>query len=493
MDRKKWLVVIAVDMAMALAALDNTIIGTAMPTVVASLGGLSLFSWVFSIYLLTSTVALPIFGRLSDLFGRRNMFVVAIWIFTGASALCGFSTSMVFLIAARGLQGIGAGGTFALAQAVFGEVFPPHERGRMQGYLAAVWGVSALIGPLIGGLIVVSLGWRWTFFVNIPVGVAANYLLVIGLTGLASEGTRRRVDYAGTACLLVSIIALMLSLLEVGQVGRPFGAGTLAGLVIFLIFTALFLWIESRVHEPILPLGLFAHRIFTTTTVCLFLSGVAMFGAVSFIPLFVQGVLGGTAIQAGTVLTPTTLSWTVGSALGGRLLNRLGYRTLAVTGMVSLTTGYFLFTRLGAGSSLLHAAESGAILGLGMGLITVTTVVAVQTAAPPGQIGVVSTMPFFFRNIGATIGVAIMGTILNAHITGAGGGPVSLGGAEASFQTLPAELRGHLAEGIRAAFLFGFTAVTLGVPVSLLVPDLSPARPVEKEGVAVPSSSNLIE
>ncbi|MFI5341728.1 MAG: MDR family MFS transporter [Candidatus Methylomirabilales bacterium] len=493
MDRKKWLVVIAVDMAMALAALDNTIIGTAMPTVVASLGGLSLFSWVFSIYLLTSTVALPIFGRLSDLFGRRNMFVVAIWIFTGASALCGFATSMEFLIAARGLQGIGAGGSFALAQAVFGEVFPPHERGRMQGYLAAVWGISALIGPLIGGLIVMSLGWRWTFFVNIPVGVAANYLLVIGLTGLASEGTRRRVDYAGTACLLVSIIALMLSLLEVGQAGRLFGAGTLAGLLIFLIFTVLFLWIEGRVPEPILPLGLFAHRTFTTTTACLFLSGVAMFGAVSFIPLFVQGVLGGTAIQAGTVLTPTTLSWTVGSALGGRLLNRLGYRTLAVAGMVSLTTGYFLFTRLGAGSSLSHAAESGAILGLGMGLITVTTVVAVQTAAPPGQIGVVSTMPFFFRNIGATIGVAIMGTILNAHITGAGGGPVSLGGAEASFQALPIELRGHLADGIRAAFLFGLTAVTLGVPVSLLVPDLSPARPVEKDGVAVPSSSNLIE
>lgn len=490
MDRKKWLVVIAVDMAMALAALDNTIIGTAMPTVVASLGGLSLFSWVFSMYLLTSTAALPIFGRLSDLFGRRNMFVVAIWIFTGASALCGFATSMVFLIAARGLQGIGAGGTFALAQAVFGEIFPPHERGRMQGYLAAVWGISALIGPLIGGLIVMYLGWRWTFFVNIPVGVAANYLLVVGLTGLASEGTRRRVDYAGTACLLVSIIALMLSLLEVGH---SFGVGALAGLVVFLIFTAIFLWIEGRVPEPILPLGLFGQRIFTTTTVCLFLSGVAMFGAVSFIPLFVQGVLGGTAIQAGSVLTPTTLSWTVGSTLGGRMLNRLGYRTLAVAGMLSLTIGYFWFTRLGAGSPLHHAAVSGAILGLGMGLVTVTTVVAVQTAAPPGQIGVVSTMPFFFRNIGATIGVAIMGTILNAHVTGAGGGPVFLGGTEGSLEALPAMLRGRLADGIRAAFLFGFAAVALGVPVSLLVPHLSPARPAEKEGQAIPSSSSLIE
>ncbi|MGD0264149.1 MAG: MFS transporter [Candidatus Methylomirabilota bacterium] len=191
MDRRKWLVVVAVDMAMALAALGNTVVGTAMPTVVASLGGLSLFSWVFSIYLLTSTAALPIFGRLSDLFGRRNTFVIAIWIFTGASALCGLATGMVSLIAARALQGIGAGGTFALAQAVFSEIFPPHERGRMQGYLAAVWGISALIGPLVGGLIVTYMGWRWTFFVNVPVGVAANYMLVVGLTGMASQGTRR--------------------------------------------------------------------------------------------------------------------------------------------------------------------------------------------------------------------------------------------------------------------------------------------------------------
>jgi EmrB/QacA subfamily drug resistance transporter len=493
MDRKKWLVVIAVDMAMALAALDSTIIGTAMPTVVASLGGLSLFSWVFSMYLLTSTAALPIFGRLSDLFGRRNMFVVAIWIFTGASALCGLSTSMVFLIAARALQGIGAGGTFALSQAVFGEVFPPHERGRMQGYLAAVWGISALIGPLIGGLIVMYLGWRWTFFVNIPVGVAANYLLVVGLTGLTSEGTRRRVDYAGAACLLVSIVALMLSLLEVGKVGQPFGFEAMAGLLVCLIFAAAFLWIEGRAQEPILPLGLFGTRIFTTTTACLFLSGLAMFGALSFIPLFVQAVQGGTAIQAGSVLTPISLSWVLGSAIGGRLLNRLGYRTLAVVGMVCLTTGYVLFARLGMGSSLRHTAESGMILGVGMGLITVTTVVAVQSAAPPGQIGVVSTLPFFFRNIGATIGVAVMGTILNAHVISAGGGPIFLGGTEGSFQSVSLTLRGHLAEGIRAAFLFGLVAVAPGVPVSLLVPDLSPARPAQPAGSAVPSSSTLVE
>ncbi len=191
MDRSKWLVVVAVDMAMALAALDNTVVGTATPTVVASLGGLSLFSWVFSIYPLTSTAASPIFGRLSDLFGRRNTFVIAIWIFTGASVLCGLATGMVFLIAARALQDIGAGGTFALAQTVFSEIFPPHGRGRMQGYLAAARGISALIGPLVGGLIVTYMGWGWTFFVNAPVGVAANYMLVVGLTGMASQGTRR--------------------------------------------------------------------------------------------------------------------------------------------------------------------------------------------------------------------------------------------------------------------------------------------------------------
>jgi EmrB/QacA subfamily drug resistance transporter len=439
--------------------------------------------------MLTSTAALPIFGRLSDLFGRRSMFVVAVWIFTGASALCGLATSMVFLIAARALQGIGAGGTFALSQAVFGEIFPPHERGRMQGYLAAVWGISALVGPLIGGLIVVYLGWRWTFFVNVPVGVAANYMLVVGLKDLPSHGRRRRIDYAGAACLLVSIISLMLALLEVGKVGQVVGTEALVGLIVCLVFTAAFLTVESRVPEPILPLTLFGSRTFVTTTACLFLSGVAMFGAISFIPLFVQGVLGGTAVEAGSVLTPISLSWVTGSTIGGRLLNRFGYRPLAVAGMVGLTGGYLLFTRLGAGSPLSHAAMSGVILGLGMGLITVTTIVAVQSAAPREQIGVVSTLPFFFRNIGATIGVAVMGTILNTHMTGMGGGPLGLAGEAAVLQTLPALLRGQLAQGIRASFLFGLGAVAVGIPLSLWVPDLSPTRPGAEAGTRVAPST----
>ena len=493
MDRRKWLAVIAVDLAMFLAALDATVIGTAMPTVVASLGGLDLFSWTFSIYLLTSTASLPIFGRLSDLFGRRNMFLVAVWIFTGASALCGLATSMVFLIAARALQGIGAGGVFALSQAVFGEIFPPHERGRMQGYLAAVWGISALVGPLLGGLIVEYLGWRWTFFVNVPVGIAANYMLVVGLTGLTSPGTRRRIDYAGAACLLVSLLTLMLALLEVGKVGRSVGPGVVAGLAVCLAFTAAFLVIESRVAEPILPLGLFRSRTFTTTNICLFLSGVAMFGAISFIPLFVQGVMGGTAVQAGSLLTPISLSWVTGSTLGGRLLNRFGYRILAFAGMMGLTGGYLLFTRLGSDSPWSYAAGSGVILGLGMGLITVTTIVAAQSTAPPGQIGVVSTLPFFFRNIGASIGVAVMGTILNAHMPRAGVGPLVLGGGEGSLQAMPAFLRAHLAQGIHAAFLFGLGAVAIGIPVSLWVPDLSPIRPAAEGRTTVAPSAAPME
>ena len=484
MDRGKWLVVLAVNMAMALAALDNTVVGTAMPTVVASLGGLSLFSWVFSIYLLTSTAALPIFGRLSDLFGRRNMFLVAIWVFTGASALCGLAHSMVFLIAARALQGIGAGGIFALSQAVFADIFAPHERGRMQGYLSAVWGISALIGPLVGGLIVTYLGWRWTFFVNIPVGVIANYLLVVGLAGKVSEGRRRRIDYAGAACLVVGIVSFMLALLEVGRVGHLLSIETLAGLAVCTLFTVAFLVVEGRVPEPILPLGLFSSQTFVTPTTCLFLSGLAMFGATAFIPLFVQAVLGGTAVQAGSVLTPISLSWVMGSALGGRLLNRLGFRTLAVAGMVCLTTGYVLFTRLGPGSPLAYAAASGVVLGLGMGVITVTTVVAVQTGAPREQIGVVATLPFFFRNIGATIGVAIMGTIFTAHLSAPGGGPLTLVGGEGAFQDVPALLRGEMAQGIRAAFRFGLGAVALGLPISLLVPHLSPAPPAGQTDAA---------
>jgi predicted MFS family arabinose efflux permease len=363
----------------------------------------------------------------------------------------------------------------------------------MQGYLAAVWGISALVGPLIGGLIVEYLGWRWTFFVNVPVGVAANYMLVVGLTGLASEGTRRPIDYAGAGCLLVSIISLMLALLEVGKVGPAVGPGVLTALAVCLACTAAFLVIESRVSEPILPLGLFRSRIFTTTTVCLFLSGIAMFGVISFLPLFVQGVLGGTAVQAGSLLTPISLSWVAGSSIGGRLLNRCGYRNLAVAGMVGLTAGYLLFTRLGAGSPWGYAAASGVILGLGMGLITVTTIVAVQSAAPPGEIGVVSTLPFFFRNIGATIGVAVMGTILNAHLMGVGGAPLELAAGGGNFQAIPPLIRGYLAEGIRASFFFGLGTVALGIPLSLFIPDLSPIRPRPAVGATVTPSTAQME
>jgi EmrB/QacA subfamily drug resistance transporter len=489
MDRRRWLVVLAVDLAMFLAALDSTVIGTAMPTVVASLGGLDIFSWTFSVYLLTSTAALPIFGSLSDRFGRRTMFVVSVWIFTLGSALCGLATGMVFLIAARALQGIGAGGSFALAQAIFGEIFPPKERGRMQGYLAAVWGISALIGPLIGGLIVQHLGWRWTFFVNVPVGVAANFMLLKGLGGMAADGIRRPIDYAGAACLVAGIISLMVSLLEIGRGGSA-RTEVAVGVALAVGCGLLFLLVESRVRVPILPLGLFANRLFTTTNACLFLSGLAMFGAVSFIPLFVQAVLGGTALQAGSVLTPTSLCWVAGSTIGGRLVNRVGYRTLAVAGMLGLTAGYYLFTRLHAASPLQFAAGSGMVLGLGMGMITVSTVVATQTAAPPGQIGVVSSLPFFFRNIGATIGVALMGTILNASLVRAGVGPLHLGTGESAFLAISAGLREQLAAGLRAAFYFGLGAVMVGVLVSLLVPNLSPTRAAGGERVS-PSAEAL--
>ncbi len=475
MDRRRWLVVIAVDLAMSLAALDSTVIGTAMPTVVASLGGLDIFSWSFSVYLLTSTAALPIFGSLSDRYGRRAMFVLSVWIFTLASALCGAATSMVALIAARALQGIGAGGSFAMAQAVFGEIFAPKDRGRMQGYLAAVWGISALIGPLIGGLIVQHLSWRWTFFINLPVGVAANFMLMKGLSGMTAGPVRRPIDYAGAGCLVAGIVSLMLSLLEFGRGGSAW-IEALAGLTIAVVCGLLFLVIENRVRAPILPLGLFSNRLFTTTNTCLFLSGLAMFGAVSFIPLFIQAVLGGTALQAGSVLTPTSLCWVAGGTLGGRLVNRLGYRSLAVAGMCCLATGYFLFTRLDPLSQLHHAAVSGMVLGFGMGLITVTTVVATQTTAPQGQIGIVTSLPFFFRNIGATIGVAVMGTILNASLVRAGVGALAIGSGEGAFAAVSAALRAHIATGLRAAFYFGLTAVTLGIAVSLLVPNLSPTR-----------------
>jgi len=486
-EARKGLVVLAVCLGMLVAALDATIVGTAMPTVVASLGGLPLYAWVFSIYMLAATASMPLFGKLSDLYGRRRLFLAAIGIFTSGSALCGAAASMPQLIGARAIQGLGAGGIFSLAQAIFGDLFSPAERGRMQGYLASVWGLSSIVGPLLGGLIVDALGWRWTFYVNIPVGAAAAAMIQRGLTGAFARGSRRPLDVAGAFALTGAILALLLAALRLGETGTWSTPGTLLPLALFGLLSGTLLHLERRAPEPILPLRLFESRAFSASILASILSGVGMFGAISFLPLFVQGVLGGSATIAGSVLTPMSLGWSSGSTVGGRLVNRTGYRALGLAGMTCMAGAYLHIAGLTEGSSLWGIIGTVFILGLGMGFVTVTTVVAVQNAVRREDLGIATTAPFFFRNIGATVGVAVMGAILTRRLgTGGAGAVIRLEPALAlqAFEVL----EGTLAAALSAAFTVGLAACLLGLAASALLPNTSPTRgapaPAGRPGVA---------
>ncbi|HEV8662244.1 MAG TPA: MDR family MFS transporter [Candidatus Methylomirabilis sp.] len=485
MEVRKGLVVLAVCLGMLLAALDATIVGTAMPTVAASLGGLPLYAWVFSIYMLAATTSMPLFGKLSDLHGRRRLFLAAIGIFTAGSALCGGAASMSQLIAARAIQGLGAGGIFALSQAIFGDLFSPAERGRMQGYLASVWGLSSIVGPLLGGLIVDTLGWRWTFLVNVPLGAFAAVMIQHGMTGALARGSRRPLDLPGAFALTGAILALLLAALRLGETGTLAAPGTLFPLALFGLLSGILLHLERRAPEPVLPLRLFESRAFSASILVGIFSGVGMFGAISFLPLFVQGVLGGSATAAGSVLTPMSLGWSSGSTLGGRVVNRTGYRALGLTGMTLMAGAYLRIAALTEGSTLWGIIGTVFVLGLGMGFVTVTTVVAVQNAVRREDLGIATTAPFFFRSIGATVGVALMGAMLTRRLgTGAGGALLRLEPTLA-LQAF-AGLRGTLAAALSAAFAVGLVTCFLGLAASLLLPNTSPTR-----GAPAPASPRL--
>lgn len=499
MDRTKLLVVLPVSTAMFLGALDATLVGTAMPTVIASLGGLHLYAWVFAIYTLTVTAAMPVLGRLSDLYGRRNLFLIAVGIFTAGSALCGLAQTIVHLIVARAIQGVGGGGIFALSQAVFGEIFPLHERGRMQGYLASTWGIASLVGPLAGGLFADYLGWRWAFLVNVPLGVAACAMIARGLRGTLHAGTRGRVDYAGAATLVASIVALQLGNLELGA-GRSLADPSAGGLLLLSLALGVgFVVVEWRSPHPILPLSLFLSRLFSVSIAAGVLAGMNMFGAIAFLPLFVQGVFGLSATAAGSVMIPLILSWTAGSGGLGRYLNRLGLRRMILAGMALMTVGSGLIVRWQPTTSLAFATISLIPLGLGMGMFTITSIVAVQAAARREHLGAVSSTPFFFRNIGATVGITIMGTILASHLPpdlashilragprghAAEAAGLALSGADPAAAPL-------LAAGLHAAFLFGLVCAVGALLISLWMPDVSLTDDPAREDEAAASAADV--
>lgn len=413
---RRWAVTAGVMTGMFLAALEATVIGTAMPTVIAALGGLNHYSWVFSAYLITSTVTVPVWGKLSDLYGRRLFYQIGIAVFLLGSVLSGMSGSMTQLIVFRAIQGLGAGALVPLGMTIIGDIFTVAERARMQAYFSGVWGFASVIGPVLGGFITDQWTWRWVFYINLPVGLAAA--LIIGLA--LKEPVRRErpsIDYAGAALLMAAITLLMLALVEGGAslstLASPRNLALVAGAA---LLSLCFVWVERRAADPIIPFQLFRNRVVTVSVIAGFLAGVGMFGAISFVPLFAQGALGATATEAGSLLTPLLLSWVVMSIIGGRLLLRVGFRPTCITGFVLMTLGFVLLSIYQRETARLWLYLDLILIGAGLGLTMLTLLIAVQQSVARTQLGIATSLNQFSRSIGGAVGVAVMGAVLSAGL-----------------------------------------------------------------------------
>ena len=393
-----------------LAALDSTVVGTAMPTVIGELGGLELYPWAFASYLLAATVTGPIFGKLSDTYGRKPVYLAGIFLFLLGSVLCGTSQSMGALILFRTLQGLGAGAVQPVAITIMGDIFELETRARVQGLFGAVWGISAVIGPAAGGFITDLISWRWVFYVNVPFGIVAAVLLAATLTE-SFERRERSPDYIGTAMLAGGLVAVLLALLS----------GDLSVATLALFFggvgvLSLFVIVERRVADPVVPLDLFSERIIAVSALGNVAMGGVLLGVSVYVPLFVQGALGGTAITAGAAVASLSIGWPVGSFVGGRLLLLTGYRATLLLGSALLAVGSALCVPMDGGTSLAYVVVAVVVIGLGLGFSSTSYLVSVQNAVPWRRRGVATSSVVFFRTVGGSLGVAIMGAFLNASL-----------------------------------------------------------------------------
>ncbi len=405
------LITLGIMLSLFLASMEGTVVATAMPSIVSQLGGLSIYSWVFSIFMLTSTTSVPIYGKISDLYGRKMVYLVSMAIFLVGSVLCAQARSMEQLIVFRAIQGLGAGGVLPLAFIIIGGIFTLEQRARMQGVFSGVWGVSAVVGPLIGGFRVDQVSWHWVFYINIPPVLLASALVWLAWKDEPRHaGARVQIDYAGAALLTLGGLALLLGL---NELGTPLGYVCLAFAV--LMFAGLF-WAERRAPDPILPLNLFRERIFNVSILHGIFAGAAVFGSLTYVPLFVQGVLGTSATQAGITLTPMSLCWTLASVIGSPLLLRIGYRTLALIGMGLLIVGAFFMTRIEPGTSQVAIMVYTGLMGVGMGLSIPAFLIAVQSSVRRQQLGVATSTLQFSRSIGGTLGVSILGANLSSNL-----------------------------------------------------------------------------
>jgi EmrB/QacA subfamily drug resistance transporter len=487
--RQIVIILFGVMAGMLLAALDQGIVGTALPRIVSELGGLDRLSWVVTAYLLTSTAATPLWGKISDLYGRRLIFQVAIGIFLVGSALSGLSQNMPQLIGFRAIQGIGGGGLFAIALSIIGDVIPPRERGRYQGYFGAVFGVSSVAGPLLGGWFTDGPGWRWIFYINLPVGLAA---LVVTSMVLRMPVTRRehRIDYLGAASIVAAVSCLMLYL---DWRGNQYGWTDPFALVLvgaFLALSVAFVRIELRSAEPIIPMRLFRNPVFRVGNLYGFLTGVAMFGAIIFLPIYLQAVKGFSPTASGLALLPAIVGIFSTSITSGQLITRTGrYKLYPVIGGLILIVAMLLLARLAVDTPFWRVALYEYLFGAGLGLTLQTIVTAIQNAVEFRDMGAATSSATFFRQMGGSIGAAVFGAVLSSRLAhylseqlaragvqpGAGAPGVDANDVQA-IQRLTGPLRdlvlGSFTNALNDVFLMGVPFILLAFVVSLFLKEV---------------------
>jgi EmrB/QacA subfamily drug resistance transporter len=496
-------VISALMMAMLLSALDQTIVSTALPKIASDLHGLSKYSWVATAYLLTSAVSTPLYGKISDMFGRKKIFQIAISIFLIGSMLCGAAQSMNQLIFFRGLQGIGAGGLMVLAMAIVGDIVPPRQRGRYQGYFGATFAVSSVIGPLLGGFfadansILGITGWRWIFYINLPLGILALSAIAARLH-LPVKRSPHKIDYAGAGLLAISVVSLLLGTVW-GGTDYPWLSVQIIGLFATAIIGALlFVWREHYAKEPIIPLGLFKNDIFTVSSLLSFVIGIVMFGALIFLPQYQQLVRGDSATKSGLMLLPMVAGLMSASVTSGRLISKSGrYRRFPIVGTAILTLAFWLFSHIAVDTNRVVLGVWMAILGMGIGMVMPVMTLAVQNAVERKNLGTATSSVTFFRSIGSSLGGAIFGAILTnrlAHhimenVGGAAGAQAAKGlsSSAASLHSLPPnvlhEVLTAFASSFHDVFLVGIPLAALAFIIALFLKE-APLRASAKEEAA---------
>ncbi|MCL6446265.1 MAG: MFS transporter [Alicyclobacillus sp.] len=473
------MVTVAMLVAVLLVAIDVTVVGTAMPQVAKDLSGLNLYSWVFAVYTLTTCVTTPIYGKLSDLLGRRTIFTVGVILFVLGSMLSGASQTMMQLVWFRAFQGIGAGAVMPVTFTIIGDLFPGEQRAKMQGVFSAVWGVAGLLGPLMGGLFVDHWSWRWIFYINVPVGIISIILVWLFLHE-KFERKSKQVDYLGAVIFTISITALLYALLNGG--GKyAWNSAVIYGLfAVFVVFGVLFLWVEAKVPEPMLPLSLFRIRAISVSCIIGFLLSFVLIGANVYLPMWIQILLGHSATNSGLTLMPMSIAWPLGSTFSGRYMYRIGSKFTTIIGTILVLLGSFWLLGVTLNSPYWYFVGIMVVLGLGMGYATTPTTVLVQTSVGWQQRGAATAASTLMRSLGQTVGITIFGTVFNqALLAGAKGLP---GGksfditnfVNAKTTKIPPAIAQTvhqvLAHGMHEVFIWTFIVAMLGLIASLFLP-----------------------